>query len=175
MAKRILVPLDQSSVAESVLPIIADAARGGGSRVCLLHVSPVPLSQEDEHGRVLAYADQEMARVENETLDYLRSIERRFADIPVECRIRFGDPVREILEEAAAFDADLIAVATGGRSGVGRVALGSVAERVFRRAKTMVMLISPARARHDLSRELATDAEEHGGSTRSAARRPIDS
>ncbi len=146
MAKRILVPLDQSLVAESVLPLIADAAQGGGAAVCLLHVSPVPPSQEDEHGRVLAYADQEMTRVENETLDYLRSIETRFGEIPVECRVRFGDPVTEILEEAAAFNADLIAVATEGRSGIGRVALGSVAERVFRRAETAVMLISPGRA-----------------------------
>jgi nucleotide-binding universal stress UspA family protein len=145
MAKRILVPLDQSQVAESMLPVVADAARGGGATVRLLHVAPIPPSQVDEHGRVLAYADQEMARLEAEGLDYLRTIEVKFGDTPVDSRVRFGDAVAEILEEAAAFDADLIAVATEGRSGLGRVALGSVAERVFRRGEAAVMLISPAR------------------------------
>ena len=147
MAKRILVPLDQSLVAESVLPIIADVARGAGATVRLLHICPMGESRVDDYGRVLAYADQETARLENEGLDYLRSVEAGFPELSVECRVRFGDPVTEILGEAAAWDADLIAVATEGRSGVGRVALGSVAERVFRRAETAVMLITPARYR----------------------------
>ena len=66
MAKRILVPLDQSLLAESILPIVTDVARGAGATVCLLHVEPVPPSRVDEDGRVLAYADQEMARLEHE-------------------------------------------------------------------------------------------------------------
>jgi nucleotide-binding universal stress UspA family protein len=39
MAKRILVPLDQSVTAEMVVPLVADAARGGGGTVRLLHVA----------------------------------------------------------------------------------------------------------------------------------------
>jgi len=52
--ERILVPRDQSLVAESVLPIIADVAPGRAAAVSLLDVSPVPSGREDEHGRVLA-------------------------------------------------------------------------------------------------------------------------
>jgi nucleotide-binding universal stress UspA family protein len=111
----------------------------------LLHVSPTPQSRVDEDGRVVAYADQEMTRLQHEALDYLRSIEVQCAEIPVECKVRFGDPVTEILEEASDWNADLIAVSTEGRSGIGRVALGSVAERVLRRAEPDVMLIRPAR------------------------------
>jgi nucleotide-binding universal stress UspA family protein len=45
----------------------------------------------------------------------------QFGNASVECVVRFGDPVTEILREAKAFGADLIAVSTVGRSGVGRV------------------------------------------------------
>jgi nucleotide-binding universal stress UspA family protein len=61
----------------------------------------------------------------------------------VECGVRFGDPVQEILLEAEAFGADLIAVATAGRSGLGRTVLGSVAEQVFRKARLSVVLYHP--------------------------------
>src|SRR3972149_8186946 len=73
MAKRILVPLDQSALAESVVPVVADAARGGAATVRLLHVAPEPDNRVDPEGRVVAYADQEMARLEAEAQDYLRT------------------------------------------------------------------------------------------------------
>ncbi len=145
MAKRILVPLDQSQVAESVVPLVADAARGAQASVRLLHVAPVPESRIDAGGRVIAYADQEMERVEAEGLDYLHAIEVQFGETPVECVVRFGDPVQEILREAEVFDADLIAVSTAGRSGVGRTLFGSVAEQVLRKAEMPVMLMRPGR------------------------------
>lgn len=64
MAKRILVPLDQSPVAESVVPLVADLARGSGATVRLLHVAPVPGNLVSKEGRIVAYADQEMQRIE---------------------------------------------------------------------------------------------------------------
>ena len=144
--KRIVVPLDASLVAESVLPLVANLARAGGGSIRLLRVEPLPDSCVDSDGRVVAYADQEMARLEAEGLDYLRSVATRLAGIPIESCVRFGDPLTEILKEADAFDADLIAVTTAGRSGLGRAVLGSVAERVFRKAETPVLLYRPSRA-----------------------------
>jgi universal stress protein A len=145
MAKRILVPLDQSQAAESVVPLIADAARGGQAVVRLLHVAAIPHNQVDDEGRVLAYADQEMDRLEAESLDYLRAIELEFTGTPVECVVRFGDPVTEILGEAAEFGADLIALSTDGRSGFSRALVSSVAEQVLRKADTAVMQMRPPR------------------------------
>jgi nucleotide-binding universal stress UspA family protein len=58
--------------------------------------------------------------------------------------VRFGDETAEILVEAEAFGADLIAVSTAGRSGVGRALLGSVAEQVFRKAAVPVILYRTA-------------------------------
>ena len=144
MAKRILVPLDQSPLAESMVPLVADTARGAQATVRLLHVAPIPHNRIDADGRILAYVDQEMDRLEAEGLDYLRAIELQFAGTPVECVVRFGDPVSEILAEAEAFEADLIAVSTAGRSGLSRTVFGSVAEQVLRRAEAAVMLMRPA-------------------------------
>jgi nucleotide-binding universal stress UspA family protein len=142
MIQRILVPLDQSTLAEAVLPLVADAARGGKGVVRLLHVAPLPQTLVAENGRVVAYADQEGERLEAEALDYLRTIEAGLDDIPIECAVRFGDPANEIIAEAGACGADLIAVATRGRSGLKRAVLGSVAEQVFRRARQPVVLYS---------------------------------
>jgi len=142
--KRIVVPLDASPVAESVLPVVADLARAGGASIRLLRVEPLPDNCVGSDGRVIAYADQEMARLEAEGLDYLGTVAARLGGIPVESRVRFGDPLDEILKEADAFDADLIAVTTAGRSGVGRAVLGSVADRVFRKAGAPVLLYRPS-------------------------------
>ena len=143
--KRIVVPLDASPVAESVLPVVADLARAGGASIRLLRVEALPDNCVDADGRVIAYADQEMARLEAEGLDYLETVAARLGEVPVESCVRFGEPLDEILKEADAFDADLIAVTTAGRSGLGRAVLGSVADRVFRKAETSVLLYRPSR------------------------------
>ena len=147
MAKRILMPLDQSEVAEAAVSLVADAARGSQATVRLLYVAPVPGNRLDEQERVVAYADQEMERLRSEGLDYLQGVQAQLGETPVECVVRFGDPVPEILAEAEAFDADLIAVTTTGRSGVSRALFGSVAEQILRKADTAVMLMRPARPR----------------------------
>jgi nucleotide-binding universal stress UspA family protein len=66
MAKRILVPLDRSDLAESIMPLVADLAPGADATVRLLHVAPVPENVVSTEGRLVAYADQEMERLEAE-------------------------------------------------------------------------------------------------------------
>jgi nucleotide-binding universal stress UspA family protein len=138
-----LMPVDRSSRADAVAAIVADTARGAHAIVRLLHVAPDPAAVQDAKGCVVAFADQEMESLKCEGLDSLRPLEVYFSGLPVESVVRFGDPAAEILEEASAFGADLIVVGTGGRSGIGRVLLGSVAERVFAKATVAVMLVRP--------------------------------
>ena len=141
--KKILLAVDRSSRASAMAGLVADTARGAHAAVRLLHMAPEPSAIEDAHGRVVVYADQESASRMSEGLDYLRALEMHFADVPTESVVRFGDPVTRILEEAEAFGADLIVVGTAGRSAIGRVLLGSVAERVFAKATVPVMLVRP--------------------------------
>ncbi len=141
--RRILLAVDRSPHAEALAAIAADTARGAHATVRLLHVAPDPSAVHDARGRVVVYADQETASLTSQGVDYLRTLEGHFGGVPVDSVVRFGDPVAQILEEARAFGADLIVVGTAGRSAIGRVLLGSVAERVFARATVPVMLVRP--------------------------------
>jgi universal stress protein A len=142
MAKRILVPIDQGISAEMIVSAVGGMARESGATVRLLHVAPVPEHIVSDH-RVVAYVDQEASRLEAEGLDHLRTFEGQLHGVPVESVVRFGNAADEILAEATAFGADLIAVSTRSRSSLTRTLLGSVAETVFRRATVPVMLLRP--------------------------------
>ena len=139
MAKRILVPLDRSDVAEAVLPVVADLARSTGATIRLLHVAPIAENLVGGDGRLIAYSDQEMERLEAEGLDHLRAASARVG-LPAECVVRFGDAADEIVREADAFHADLVAMTTTGKTGLRRALLGSVAEQVSGRAHIPVLL-----------------------------------
>lgn len=141
--KRILVPVDLKTEPDTVAQVVAEAARGAGATVRLLHVAPVASSVVDSDGRVVSYADQEAARLESEALDYLRTIEIVLDGVPVEFVVRFGDPAEEILSEAEAFGADLIALTTPRGARLCRFVLGGTVARVCRHASAAVMLLQP--------------------------------
>lgn len=141
MAKRILVPLDRSDTAGSVLPIVADLARSSGATVRLLHVAPVPKERVTEDGRVVAYASQEMERIESNRREFLKAAEAELEGVPVEAVVRFGRPVEEILREADVFGADLIAVTAHGRGWL-RHMLSAVVGKLFRRSDVPVLLLA---------------------------------
>ena len=142
--KRILVPLDQTLESEALVPLVADAARSAGATVRLLYVALPPDALVDADGRIIAYADQESARLEAQGLDYLRMIEIGLPDVPVESVVRFGDPAEEIVREADEFGVDLIALTTRSHARLRRFVPGGTAARVCREADAAVLLLRPA-------------------------------
>ncbi len=144
MAKRIVIAVEPSTVPFALLDLVGDAARGGGATIRLVHVAPSPESVVDDAGRVLAYADQEMARLEAEALDALRAFELHLPDAQVDSAVRFGDPATEIVREAEEFGADLVAMAASTHGRVHRLVCGSVAEQVMRRAPMPVLVLREA-------------------------------
>ena len=62
-------------------------------------------------------------------------------DVPCHTEVRIGIPHREILDAIEEFDADLVVMATHGRTGIEHALLGSTTERVVRLANTPVMTI----------------------------------
>ena len=140
MYKKIPVPLDREAGAEVALPVAADLAKSDGTVIRLMYVAPTPSAIVAE-GRVIAYADQESDRLQHLGMVYLREAAHQLAGLPVEYAVRFGEPAEEILEEAREFGADLVVMATHGRSGVARLMLGSVAEAVLRRSEVPVVLV----------------------------------
>ncbi len=140
MYKKILIPLDKSFGTDAALKVAADLAQANGSAIRLLHVAPKPAAIMAD-GRMIAYADQESDRLRYEAEVYLRQAAHWLTGVPVEYAVRFGDPAEEIVEEARESGADLIAMATHGRTGVARILLGSVAEAVLRQSEVPVLLV----------------------------------
>ncbi|MXR51196.1 universal stress protein [Halovenus sp. WSH3] len=71
----------------------------------------------------------------------VESVEETVDDQPVETHISDGSPSKEIVSYAEENDCDVIAMGTHGRSGVDRLLLGSVAERVVRSSPVPVLTI----------------------------------
>lgn len=139
----ILVPLDGAPGSEAVLPAVRELARVRGATVRLLHVVP-PVSVvhvDAEDPRVVAYADQESARIEEQTRVYFKRVARDLVGVAVQEAVRFGKPAAQIVEEAEAVGADLIALATHGRHGLGRLLRGSVARRLERSTTIPLLLV----------------------------------
>ena len=134
MAKRILAPISEGEGSEAIVPVLFAVAHGAGATVRLIRVFPVPDSVVDSNGRMVAYGHQEMARLTSEGLNDLGRIEAQLDGVPVESVVRFGEPVEEILLEAQAFDADLIALETSTRGRLRTALAPGVAERVATKA-----------------------------------------
>ncbi len=140
MYKRILVPLDGSKLSESVLPYARLFAKKLKVPVELLHVvdpqTLTPTTAEQGRYRAMLAAEQE------KNGNYLKEASLSFSDAKtVDCTVQVGNPAEIIVDKAAAYVDTLIAMATHGRSGVGRWLLGSVADKVLHAANNHLLLV----------------------------------
>jgi nucleotide-binding universal stress UspA family protein len=138
--RHILVPLDGSKLAESVLPAAAAMADGFGAQVTLLHIIE-ERAPETVHGQPhLTEADQAQA--------YLEEVARRpvFRDRTVELHVhrsKEGDVAESLMAHAREMDADLVVLSTHGRSGLRGLLFGSIALRALQRGTTPILLVNP--------------------------------
>ena len=75
--------------------------------------------------------------------------QRSFPPANVHYHIRQGDPFENILDASEDFLTDLIVLATHGRTGIKRLVIGNVAEKVVRHARCPVLTVKP-RSMHGL-------------------------
>lgn len=141
MYKRVVIPLDGSPLAEGILPFIMQIAGPLDMEVVLVRAMP-PIPPEVIEGSRQVVVEDVPARLA-EARTYLTPLadELKAKGVRVRVEARHGDPVSEIVGAARDNDADLIAMTTHGRSGLGRVLFGSVAEAVLRRAEIPVFLM----------------------------------
>jgi nucleotide-binding universal stress UspA family protein len=140
--RTILVPLDGSILAESALPEAAELARQRGARLLLVRAA-------EAHVPVAVDPTESQVRVVQEAETYLASVKARLAATgitDVETSVWYGPPAYAIVEAARLRHADLIVMTTHGRSGLGRLILGSVAESVLRGTTTPILLLRAAEA-----------------------------
>jgi nucleotide-binding universal stress UspA family protein len=137
----ILVPLDGSLLAEAALPKAVELAEISEARLLLLRAA-------EAH---MPYADLTEAQVKvvREAEEYLARVADRLGASglkKVETSVWYGPAAYSIVEAARLREVDLIVMTTHGRSGLGRLILGSVAESVLRGTTTPILLIRAAGA-----------------------------
>jgi nucleotide-binding universal stress UspA family protein len=141
MYKRVVVPLDGSPLAEGMLRFVVDIAGPLDLEIVLLRVIRVLRPPMTETVRAAVLDDAEYSATD--ALEYLAPLAAalRRRGIRVRIQVRRGEPVEEIVDCAREVEADLIAMTTHGRSGLGRWLFGSVAEAVLREAEIPVFLM----------------------------------
>ena len=138
----VLHPTDFSDHSEFAGGLAGALARDYGARLLILHVAQFPPVFTGE-GMVPVSEDELRA----EGAARLNALPAPRGDVRAERRLEVGDPATEVLRVAAELPADLIVMGTHGRTGLGRLLLGSVAEQVMRRAACPVLTVSrPATA-----------------------------
>jgi len=143
MYKTILVPLDGSKRAETILPHVEDLAPRYSAKVIFLHVLEPPHFVVGIEGTYAAPTQQEFDKWTKETESYLVGLQREFGKEGIEARVSVahGPVVETIIKTAEREGADLIAMASHGRSGLSKVFYGSVAAGVLQRVDRPLLLI----------------------------------
>jgi nucleotide-binding universal stress UspA family protein len=139
--RQILIPLDFSHHAESILEWGAHLAREHGSRVVLVHAYHLPVEFQQLEGAYLPPDFWTNVKTEAQQTLERHAAALRERGIEVETVVREGYPATVILEEAEERRADLIVIGTRGLSGLKHLLLGSIAERVVQKAPCPVLTV----------------------------------
>lgn len=141
--RRILCPLDFSEPSAHALEQAARMARWYGARLTVLHVRPTVVPHPDipagGHMAPWLVAELETLRQRVTTA----CADAATAGVQVDAATSAGEPVHEILTHAETLAADLIVLGTHGLSGFHHLVLGSVTEKVLRRAACPVLTVPP--------------------------------
>ena len=136
MYKRLLIPLDGSRLAESVLPAAAFLATHLHASVVLIHVI--------EHGGPSEVHGERHLHTETEAVDYLRSIAATFsAGVPVETHVHtehIESVTKSIVQHVTEYSSDLILMCAHGRSGAKQFLFGAIAQQVLSLGAVSVIL-----------------------------------
>ena len=154
--KTILVPLDGSIVAEAALSPAVELAREAGAKIVLLRAAEV-------HSLLMTDLVNAQVTVMRETQEYLAGARDRVLAAGaknVEVSSWYGAPVEAIVEAARYRRADLIVMSSHGRSGLARLVVGSVTERVLRTTQVPILVIRPDGAPVDTPFTEAPTAKE---------------
>jgi nucleotide-binding universal stress UspA family protein len=145
--RRVLVPLDGSDFSEHALRAAYNLVRAKDVAIHLLRVPEVVSYPATMYGAA-SYETIEtyMDAVQQEAERYLAGVAEQLKaqhEGGVTWEVRQGVPSIAILEAAREFNADLIAMASHGRTGFRRFLMGSVAEQVLRDTHVPVMMVGP--------------------------------
>lgn len=142
MFQNILVPVDFSGSTDDLLRFAREIARKFDSTVHLLHVVP-DIDYFTPYESFVAAENMVAARkgIENEAERDLRGLQDKLSGIPTKTAIRTGAAYVEIIDYVKSQNIDLIVMGTHGRGVLEHLLIGSVTEKVVRKAPCPVLTI----------------------------------
>jgi nucleotide-binding universal stress UspA family protein len=148
MYKTILVPLDGSKRAEKILPHVEQIALLHQATVIFIQIVEPTATLVTPYDMVPYYDAEQLDSWMNEAKEYLAGLKGEFREKGIETKafVEQGPVVRTILDVAERENADLIAMASHGRSGLARVFYGSIAAGILNQADRPLLLV---RAQHE--------------------------
>ena len=158
MTTKILVPLDGSKVGEAALPYIKELVTklvpGGQVEVTLIQVVSqlVHYVVVGEEAVRAPYTPQEIEQMKKKASQYLTEAgaDLRLAGATTTVSVEVGRAVEEVLKAADELKVDMIAISSHGRSGLSRLAFGSVTDKVLHGSNRPVLVV---KASKDLQKE----------------------
>lgn len=152
MFRRILTPLDGSTLSEGILPYVRALAPVFGARVELLRTYQDPAQDfvpQDiaDLESVTAALEPVARRLHNQAEQYLASVASELNELGIETDIsvRSGPSALHIVNEAEEVEGTLVAMSTHGRTGLGRWIMGSVTDRVLHTTMAPLLVVHPER------------------------------
>ncbi len=139
--KHILCAIDFGHLPIQAIDLAVRIGQQNDATIHLLNVVPGPMGQSATSPIALEPfpSDERSARIRLENIGRKRLAGR----VAYECIVLSGDPATAVLRAADEFGADLIILGTHGRTGVKRLLLGSVAEKVLRESPVPVLTVRP--------------------------------
>jgi nucleotide-binding universal stress UspA family protein len=144
MYTKVVVPLDCSPLAEVALPYAEEIAGKMGSDIVLLTVLATEETRELQNH--IAYSKKIVSSTRQQVKKYMEEMPGK--DVNICTATRTGNPVEGILNYADKGYPCLIVMATHGRSGISRWAVGSVADKVVRATSKQPLLLVRAKGAH---------------------------
>ena len=142
--RRLLVPHDFSKHANGALKVAARLVARGGQLVVLHVVVPfVPVTDIPPAGIATSYVspDELVAAASRQLEQAVAKTLPKKIGATVVCKVEVGDPHDEIIKRGRT--ADVIVISTSGRTGISRLLIGSVAEKVVRHSPVPVLTLRP--------------------------------
>jgi len=149
MFSKVLVPLDGSKVGEAAIPVLEQliSKLAAGTKVEVILIGVITLLRHwvvvGEASAPVSYTEEELRLIKQRVEDYLvktgESLKKK--GVAVRPIVSTGNAADEIIKAADDTGADLIAMSTHGRSGLRRLAFGSITDKVLHHSRIPVLTV----------------------------------
>ena len=147
--RKILVPTDNSRNSKEAFKYAVDLAKKHDSTIDVLHV--IDISCLEEAGRFETsyfklphgYGENLLEQGKAETDEFIKEAIGEDRGLRIERHIRKGNPFTEIMNFVKENGSDLIVMGTHGRTGLSHVLMGSITEKIVRKAPCPVLTVKP--------------------------------